>query len=87
VFERSIRLRVTEAKNSCFCSTQTNVVSAVDIAERIRTSMQETIKLEGKSVTASSGVIEIEENKSIQELIKFAERAPYEHQGRMVKNR
>lgn len=57
---------------------QTNVVSALDVAERIRTSLQEMIKLDGKSVTASFGVIEIKENMSIEELIKLADEALYE---------
>jgi diguanylate cyclase (GGDEF)-like protein len=56
---------------------QTNVVSALDIAERIRTSMQETIKLDGKSVTASFGVIEIKEGISIAQLISLADQALY----------
>ena len=56
---------------------QTNAVSAVDIAERIRKSMQETIKLDAKSVTASFGVIEIKEGMSIAELISLADQALY----------
>jgi diguanylate cyclase (GGDEF)-like protein len=56
---------------------QTNIVSAVEIAERIRTSMQKTIKLDDKSVTASFGVIEIKENMSIEALIKLADEALY----------
>lgn len=57
---------------------QTNVVAAVEVAERIRRSMQEMIKLDGQSVTASFGVIEIKENLSIEELIKLADEALYE---------
>ena len=56
---------------------QTNALSAVDIAGRIRKSMQETIKLDDKSVTASFGVIEIKEGMSIAELINLADQALY----------
>lgn len=57
---------------------QTNAVLAAEIAERIRAEMQEMIKLDGKGVTASFGVVKIEENMSIAELIKLADKALYE---------
>lgn len=57
---------------------QTNAVSATHIAERIRVSMEEDIKIENKSVTASFGVCEIEEGLSIDDLIKRADKALYE---------
>lgn len=57
---------------------QTNIVAAAEVAERVRTSMQETIRLDGQGVTASFGVIEIKENMSVEELIKLADKALYE---------
>lgn len=56
---------------------QTNAVSAVAIAERIRISMQEQIKLLDTSVTASFGVVEVEEKLSIEKLINRADQALY----------
>jgi len=56
---------------------QTNAVSATHIAERIRVSMEENIKIENRSVTASFGVCEIEEGLSIDDLIKKADQALY----------
>jgi diguanylate cyclase (GGDEF)-like protein len=57
---------------------QTNAVAATHIAERIRVSMEENIKIEGKSVTASFGVSEIDEGLSIDDMIKKADQALYE---------
>lgn len=57
---------------------QTNCVSATHIAERIRVSIEENIVIEGKSITSSFGVIEVEENFSIEDLIKKADDALYE---------
>ncbi len=57
---------------------QTNKVSAVEIAERIRCAMEETIQLDEKSVTASFGVTEVEERMSIEELIRSADEALYQ---------
>jgi len=57
---------------------QTNAVSAVAIAERIRLAMSENIKIEEKSVTASFGVVEVEEGLSVDKLINRADEALYE---------
>jgi len=57
---------------------QTNAVAATHIAERIRECMEENIKVEGKTVTASFGVSEIEEGLNIDDLIKKADQALYE---------
>jgi len=57
---------------------QTNAVAATHIAERLRKSLEEKIVIEGKGVTASFGVIEVEENMSIDELISRADKALYE---------
>ena len=57
---------------------QTNCVSATHIAERIRLSIEEKIVIEGKSITASFGVIEVEESCNVDELIKKADDALYE---------
>jgi len=57
---------------------QTNCVSATHIAERIRESIQEKIILDGESITSSFGVVEVEENFGIEELIKKADDALYE---------
>ncbi len=57
---------------------QTNAVAATHIAERFRMSMEETIKIDSKSVTASFGVSEIEEGLSTDDLIKKADQALYE---------
>ena len=57
---------------------QTNCVSATHIAERIRASIEEKIVIEGVSITSSFGVVEVEENFSIEELIKKADDALYE---------
>jgi len=57
---------------------QTNVVSATHIAERLRKSLEEKLVIEEKSVTASFGVVEIEEGMTIDTLISRADKALYE---------
>ncbi len=57
---------------------QTNAVAATHIAERIRTSMEEKLLIDKKSVTASFGVVEITESLSIDEMISRADQALYE---------
>jgi len=57
---------------------QTNADAAFAIAERIRLDMQEKIRIEEESITASFGLVEMEENRSIDELIKRADEALYE---------
>jgi|GEM_PF-6791260 len=57
---------------------QTNCVAATHIAERIRVGIEEKIILEGKRITSSFGVVEMEENFSIEDLIKKADDALYE---------
>jgi len=44
---------------------QTNCVAATCIAERIRRSIEEKVLIEGKRITSSFGVVEIEEKFSI----------------------
>ncbi len=57
---------------------QTDIMSATHIAERIRTTMEEKMLVDGKPVTASFGVTEIEENLSIDDMIIAADKALYE---------
>ncbi len=56
---------------------KTNAAVAQSVAERIRTSMQEKIKIEGKSITASFGVVQIREKTDIDKLINLADQALY----------
>ncbi len=56
---------------------QTNAVAAMSIAERIRSGLEEKVLLEGKGITASFGVIEIEERLSIEKMISLADQALY----------
>ncbi len=60
---------------------QTNIISAVNIAERIRQTMQTKVIINGHGVTASFGVAEIEEHLEIPALIKKADEALYEAKG------
>lgn len=57
---------------------QTNAVDATHIAERMRERIEESVKIDGKSITASFGVIEVEDGQSIDTLIKLADEALYE---------
>jgi len=50
---------------------------AITVAERMRTSMQENIIIEGKSITASFGVVQIREKTDIDKLINLADQALY----------
>ena len=56
---------------------QTDSEHAMLVAERTRKSMAEKVKIEGKSVTASFGVVEIEEDMRIQDIIHLGDLALY----------
>ncbi len=56
---------------------KTNAIVAQSVAERIRMSMQENIKIENKSITASFGVVQIREKTDIDKLINLADQALY----------
>lgn len=56
---------------------QTDIEDAMMVAERTRQSLEEKVKIEGKSVTASFGVVEIEEDMRIQDVIHLADIALY----------
>ncbi|MDF1880794.1 GGDEF domain-containing protein [Sulfurimonas sp. MAG313] len=60
---------------------QTNRISAMHIAERIRESIEYNIVIEGRHITSSFGVVEIEEEYTITDLIKKADDALYKAKG------
>jgi len=57
---------------------QTNAVAATHVAERIRKTIEEKSMIEDRRVTASFGVVEVEEGLSVDDLIKKADEALYE---------
>jgi len=56
---------------------QTNIDSAFAIAERIRLDIQKKIKIDKKSITASFGLVEIDEGLEMENLISVADKAMY----------
>jgi len=54
-----------------------NVKVSARVAERIRMLIQEHIKIEGKSITASFGVVQVREKIDINKLINLADEALY----------
>jgi len=56
---------------------KTTSLSALEVAERMRKSIQEKIKIDNKSITASFGVVQIRENIDIDKLINLADQALY----------
>jgi len=54
-----------------------NVNVSSGVAERIRMSIQENIKIEDKSITASFGVVQIREKTDVDKLINLADEALY----------
>jgi diguanylate cyclase (GGDEF)-like protein len=54
---------------------------AIAVAERMRSSIQEKISIEGKSVTASFGVVQIREKTGVDNLINLADQALYRAKG------
>lgn len=60
---------------------KTDIEHAMLVAERTRQSMEDKVKIEDKSVTASFGVVEIEEDMRIQDMIHLADIALYRAKG------
>jgi len=60
-----------------FLLPQTDIEKAVTVAERTRASIEENVKVNGTSVTASFGVVEIEEDMRMQDIIHLADLALY----------
>lgn len=55
----------------------TGIEKAKTIAERMRKSIEDKVKIDGKSVTASFGVIQMRDDISVDELIRLADQALY----------